>query len=129
MPEIAVREAFETFGTMRSDICFHKGLFKDTVPNWKKTDPIAALRIDGNYHDSYQDALCCMHESVPVGGIVIFDDVMSHPPVMRCWTDFKREQNLTENLQQIDKHSAWFCKERVVKIDMTHFRAPQDANI
>jgi hypothetical protein len=69
-----------------------------------------------------------MHESVPVGGIVIFDDVMSHPPVTRCWTDFKREQNLTENLQQIDRHSAWFRKERVVKIDMTHFRAPQDAN-
>jgi hypothetical protein len=30
-----------------------------------------------------------MYEDVAVGGIVIFDDIMSHREVMRCWLDFK----------------------------------------
>ena len=124
-----VRNAFHLFDVMRENIYFHKGLFKDTVPAWNKTNAIAVLRIDGNFYDSYQDALYYMYESVPVGGIVIFDDIFSHESVKRCWSDFKTDHGLTEDLNRIDVHAAWFRKEIDVKIDMSRMRAPKDANI
>ena len=70
-----------------------------------------------------------MYESVPVGGIVIFDDIFSHESVKRCWSDFKMDHGLTEDLNRIDVHAAWFRKEIDVKIDMSKMRAPKDANI
>jgi hypothetical protein len=99
--EAEVRAAFDDFGLQGPHIHFHPGLFKNTVPLWDVSNPIAVLRIDGNFYDSYQDALYYLYESVTVGGIVIFDDVMSHNDVMRCWNDFKREQGLVENLNQV----------------------------
>ena len=123
-----VQNAFNTFDVMRDNIYFHKGLFKYTVPSWNKTSTIAVLRIDGNFYDSYQDALYYMYESVPVGGIVIFDDIFSHASVKRCWADFKADHGLTEDLNRIDLHSAWFRKEIDVQIDMSKMHQPKDAN-
>jgi len=130
VPEEEVRKAFDSFDLSGPHLHFVKGLFKDTLPAWKdkQDQQIAVLRIDGNFYDSYQDALYYLYEKVPIGGIVIFDDVMSHPSVMRAWTDFKKEQGLVENINRIDKHSAWFRKEKVIKIDWSFFREPKDAN-
>jgi hypothetical protein len=131
VPEAAVRHNFEKFfGSVPSNVMFHKGLFKNTVPAFSKSGlQIAVLRIDGNFYDSYQDALYYMYPLIPVGGIIIFDDIMSHPAVMKCWQDFKKEQNLKEDIKQIDDHSAWFEKEKNVSVDFRYFRAPQDANL
>ena len=73
-------------------------------------------------------AMYTMYEDVPLGGIVIFDDVMSHPPVKRFWTDFKTDQNLPEELNRIDTHSAWFRKRVSTKIDQSKKRPPRDVN-
>ena len=67
-------------------------------------------------------------EDVAVGGIVIFDDVMSHLPVMNCWLDFKADQGLVEELNRIDVHSAWFRKKIDAKIDVSKKHPPQDIN-
>ena len=123
-----VKSYFETFELLTPNVHFVKGLFKDTVPNWKKGTPVAVLRVDGNFYDSYQDALYAMYEDVPIGGIVIFDDVMSHPPVMRCWKDFKRDHGVPEELNRIDTHSTWFRKTHDTKIDQTKKHPPQDVN-
>lgn len=126
--ESFVKDGFFKFGVMNEHVHFRKGLFQDTVPSWNKNDKIAVLRVDGNFYDSYQDAMYYMYESVPVGGIIIFDDVMSHASVMRFWKDFKKEQGLEEDLNRIDKHSAWFRKEKDVILNWKYFRAPQDVN-
>jgi len=109
---------------------FHKGLFKDTVPSFAKafTGQIAVLRIDGNYYDSYQDAMYYLYDKVPVGGYVIFDDIMSHSAVRRFWEDFKRDQGVPEDITPIDDHSAYFKKTKAIATDFKFFRAPQDAN-
>ena len=73
-------------------------------------------------------AMYTMYEDVPLGGIVIFDDVMSHPPVKRFWTDFKSDQNLPEELNRIDTHSAWFRKRVHTKIDQSKKHLPRDVN-
>lgn len=126
--EDEVKGYFKLFGMLDHNVKFVKGMFKDTVPEWQKGTPIAVLRVDGNFYDSYADVLYSMYEDVPVGGIVIFDDVISHPHVMRCWTDFKRDQNLKEDLVRIDKVSAWFRKIEDVKVDQSKRLPPQDAN-
>jgi hypothetical protein len=124
-----VRQSFEYFDLGGPHVHYEKGLFKDTLPLWKDVDvPIAILRVDGNFYDSYQDAMYFLYEKVPVGGIIIFDDVFSNGSVMRCWWDFKNEQGLPENLNRIDRHSAWFRKEKAVKLNWDYFRAPQDVN-
>ena len=125
-----VRGNFEQFNLLMDNVHFEKGFFKDSLPKWKdRKDPIAVLRVDANFYDSYQDAMYYLYENVPVGGIVIFDDVMTHKPVMRFWLDFKREQGLPEELNRIDTHSAWFRKEKEIQLDFSKMHAPQDANI
>jgi len=126
--ESFVKDGFLKFGVMNEHVHFRKGLFQETVPSWNKKDKIAVLRVDGNFYDSYQDAVYYMYESVPEGGIIIFDDVMSHTGVMLFWKDFKKEQGLGEDLNRIDKHSAWFRKEKDVVLDWKYFRAPHDVN-
>jgi len=126
-----VVDAFESFDLNDSNIHYKKGLFQHTAQELQ-TDAlltqIAVLRVDGNFYDSYQDALYYGYEKVPVGGIIIFDDVMSHPSVMRAWKDFKQDQGLTEDLNRIDQHSAWFRKEIKVRVEMTKMKPPQDIN-
>ena len=124
-----VESYFELFGLKGPNVHFVKGLFQDTLPQWvPQTTPIAVLRIDGNFYDSYQDAMYAMYQDVPIGGIVIFDDIMSYPAVMQFWNDFKVDQNIQEELNRIDKHSAWFRKRSNGNIDQSKKRPPQDVN-
>jgi len=127
----SVKENFRLAGAPLDRTHFHKGLFKDSVPAFSRehSGSIAILRVDGNFYDSYQDAMYYLYERVPIGGYVIFDDVMSHRAVMRFWNDFKADQGVVETLVQIDEHSAYFRKTRAVTVNMTRMHAPQDANI
>jgi O-methyltransferase len=130
-----VRDTFAQHDLLDSQhVHFVKGMFSDTLPTFMKDyqhegRPIAVLRIDGNFYDSYQDAMYYMYEAVPVGGIVIFDDIFSHPPVKLFWSDFKADQGLPEELVRIDHHSGWFRKTKAVSIDLTKKRRPHDANV
>ena len=67
-----VRHYFSRYGLLDEGVVFHKGLFMNTVPQFRKErlsgarggDPalarrIAVLRVDGNFYDSYADALYC----------------------------------------------------------------------
>ena len=124
-----VKGYFELFSLLDPNVHFVKGLFQFTVPLWDiKSTPISVLRVDGNFYDSYSDVLYAMYESVAVGGIVIFDDVMTHQAVMKCWLDFKKDQGIEEELNRIDYHSAWFRKRNEVKIDASKKHPPQDVN-
>jgi O-methyltransferase len=79
--------------------------------------------VDGNFYGSYQDAMYNLYDKVPVGGIVIFDDVFSHRNVRKFWADFRKDQGITETLVRIDKHSGWFRKQREVTLDWSKFKA------
>jgi hypothetical protein len=132
VPLDKVQDYFTRYNANINPVKYHKGLFKDSIPPFVAENPnmkIAVLRIDGNYYDSYQDAMYYLYPLVPVGGIVIFDDVMTHAVVMRFWLDFKQDYSLQEELIQIDKHSAWFEKSADITIDLSKMRSAQDANL
>ena len=91
---------------------------------------LAVLRVDGNFHDSYQDALYYLYGFVPVGGFVIFDDVFSHKGAMQAWNEFNKDHGLPEELTRIDIYiyiyvyiySGYFRKTRSVSVDFTKMR-------
>jgi hypothetical protein len=126
----AVKGNFEFFGLLDPNVHFVKGLFKDSLPSLSKSHkgPIAVLRVEGNFYDSHQDAMYYLYPKVLVGGIVIFDDVMSHGAVMEFWKNFKNDYRMPEELNRIDTHSAWFRKEKNFAVDFTRMRDPRDSN-
>lgn len=129
--EHAVRHNFAKYGVLDERVKIVKGLFKVSVPSFSRNNTnikLAILRIDGNFYDSYQDALYHLYEHVPVGGYIIFDDIRSHPAVQQCWEDFTRDQGVVEDLIPIDVHSAYFMKTKIVKINFNYMKAPRDAN-
>ena len=122
--EAGVRANFDAFNVNDPQrVHFLRGMFHITAPILSAVvGPIAVLRVDGNFYDSYQDVMYNLYEKVPVGGIVIFDDVFSHPSVLQFWLDFKQDQGLTEKFNRVDRHAGWFRKERAVLLDRTKVR-------
>lgn len=125
VPLTEVRSSFEDFGLMESNVHFIKGKFQDTLPKFQlpSSEPdLAVLRIDGNFYRSYEDALYYLYAKVPIGGFVIFDDIMSHKEVRKAWNDFQQDHGFSEELVQIDSHCAWFRKTKLVAVDFNHYR-------
>jgi pterin-4a-carbinolamine dehydratase len=60
---------------------------------------------------------------VPVGGVVIMDDILSHKGAQDAWADFQSDQGFTENVlpvnKQWDHHGGWFIKTKDVKVDFS----------
>jgi len=131
----SVSHNFQKFGVLDDNVEFHKGLFKNTVPAFVAANPnlqLSVLRIDGNFYDSYQDALYYLFPLVPVGGYVIFDDVFVNngdEAIMQCWLDFKKDNSVPEELTRIDDVSAYFKKTVDTKIDRAHMKTPRDSNL
>ena len=57
---------------------------------------LAVLRTDGNYYDSYADALYFLYPKVSVGGYIMFDDIYSHVVFMEAWNHFKEDFGLPQ---------------------------------
>ena len=120
-----VRDNFAAYG-LHEGVEFNAGMFNETLPRFYHEHTgsprmrIAVLRIDGNFYESYQDALYYMWEFVPVGGFVIFDDYVEgkHAPWLgKFWADFKLSHGLREKLHAVDWTSSFFRKERDVRVN------------
>jgi len=119
VPQDEVKKAFEFFHLYDPDIVhFVPGVFEKSLVPWEaRSDLVAVLRIDANFYKSHQDAMYAFWDKVPVGGIIIFDDVFGNKNVMRFWQDFKTDQNLIEEMVRIDHFSGWFRKKSAAKLD------------
>ena len=119
--EDEVRHNFENYD-VSDGVEYFKGLFQDTTPLFasklKETnEKLAVFRIDGNFYFSYEDAMYNLYEYVPVGGVVIFDDIISHADVQKFWNDFTNDYSLPEKIHPIDHASGWFTKIKPVVLD------------
>jgi len=124
-----VKEAFRKFDLLATEVRFHRGLFNVTLPRFvnksahkNESGAIAVLRIDGNFYQSYADALHNLWDRVSVGGAVIFDDFSTGPPMQirrngggggprAAWEDFRRARALRVHLRAIDQMSSYVIKE------------------
>jgi hypothetical protein len=73
--EADVRDVFARTAYPMDHVHLYKGWFQDTVPSAAKSiGPIAILRLDGDFYDSYMVGLENLWDLVVPGGFVIFDD-------------------------------------------------------
>jgi hypothetical protein len=58
------------------NIVFYKGLFKDSIPQYKETNtkPIALLHIDCDLYSSTVDVLYGLSEYIVSGTVIVFDE-------------------------------------------------------
>lgn len=133
--EEEVRQNFVKYNVLDDNVALHKGLFKDTLPSFRKEHhgdtKIAVLRIDGNFLDSHQDSFYYLYDMLSVGGYVIIDDYYNGTPQSEAavtWAEFQKDQGFAESLITIDHHGAYFKKTKEVAVDMTKMRPPRDCN-
>ncbi|KAL7548913.1 hypothetical protein ACHAWF_012181, partial [Thalassiosira exigua] len=66
-----------------SNVYFHKGLFKDTIPKFlsevDKGRPLAYANIDCDLYGSTRDVLEAFHGRVIPGTVLVFDEYLCHP--------------------------------------------------
>ena len=58
--------------TIRDRVRLIKGMFDETLPNYK--GKIALLHLDCDLYESYKTSLNCLYDKVVRGGIVMFDE-------------------------------------------------------
>lgn len=85
-------------GVPRYDII--KGWFSDTLPNFVPPQPIAILRLDGDWYESTMTALQSLFKYVAPQGIVIVDDYYAWDGCSRAIHDFLSRNQLTTRIVQ-----------------------------
>ena len=79
--EQTVINQFKTFNLYGDNFIFWGVSLRTPSPRWRWIPALSRLQSWGGtvfFYDSYQDLLYYTYEKVPVGGIVIFDDIMGH---------------------------------------------------
>lgn len=106
-----VRENFERFGLLDSNVKFIKGWFCDTLAK-SEIKSIGVLRLDGDYYSSTMDALNALYDRVSDGGYVIVDDYNAFASCKTAIHDFCTQRGIAPNFVPIDRHAIYWQKEQ-----------------
>lgn len=77
-----------------------KGWFENTLPTFVPPQPIAILRLDGDWYESTMTALETLYKHLAPGGIVIVDDYYAWDGCSRAVHDFLSKNQSTARLTQ-----------------------------
>jgi O-methyltransferase len=77
-----------------------KGWFEQTLPHFVPPEPIAILRIDGDWYESTMTALEALFKHLAPQGIVIVDDYYAWDGCSRAVHDFLSRHQLTTRIMQ-----------------------------
>lgn len=77
-----------------------QGWFEDTIPNIKIEQPIAILRLDGDWYDSTMICLENLYPSVVENGLIIIDDYYAWDGCARAIHDYLSKNNLPLRISQ-----------------------------
>jgi O-methyltransferase len=80
---------------------FHliKGWFNDTVPKFAPPQPIALLRLDGDWYDSTMICLESFFDRVAPKGLIVLDDYYAWDGCSRALHDFLSRRTATERIR------------------------------
>lgn len=94
---------------------FHliKGWFSETLPVAKFNEPIAILRLDGDWYDSTMDCLKNLYPFVAQGGIIILDDYYTWDGCARAVHDYLSANSLTARLHRTHSNIPYLIKKDV----------------
>jgi O-methyltransferase len=77
-----------------------KGWFEETLPAFVPPEPIAVLRIDGDWYESTMTALEALWRHLAPNGIVIVDDYYAWDGCSRAVHDFLSRHQSTARIEQ-----------------------------
>eukprot|EP01060_Flectonema_neradi_P027066 TRINITY_DN36701_c0_g1_i1.p1 TRINITY_DN36701_c0_g1~~TRINITY_DN36701_c0_g1_i1.p1 ORF type:complete len:406 (+),score=57.20 TRINITY_DN36701_c0_g1_i1:69-1286(+) len=97
--EEQVRDYYQRYGLLGSNVHFVKGWFQDTVPN--HSTPISILRLDGDMYKSTLEVLCHIYPFLVVGGYWIVDD-WNIPAAHSAVSDFIGNHSITDTPHPIE---------------------------
>jgi O-methyltransferase len=79
---------------------YAKGWFEDTLRTLIFNEPIAILRLDGDWYDSTMTCLTVFKEKIAKGGIIVIDDYYAWDGCSRAVHDFLSSGKLSWRLYQ-----------------------------
>lgn len=99
-----VKRNFEQYGLLDEQVKFLKGWFSETLPN-APIEKIAVLRMDGDMYESTMDTLINLYHKIVEDGYIIVDDFGAVPACKKAVEDFRKSNNIIEDIIQVD----WTC--------------------
>jgi O-methyltransferase len=79
-----------------------EGLFCDTLATFTPEEPIAVLRLDGDWYDSTLQCLTALHPHVMAGGLIIIDDYFTWDGCARAVHDYLSRTRAVERIEGED---------------------------
>ena len=108
--EKEVIENFRRYGMLDERVKFLKGWFKDTLPT-APIDKLSLIRLDGDMYESTLDALNNLYSKLSPGGFLIIDDFgIPEDTCRNAIAAFRRENNISEKIVDIDGFGAFWRK-------------------
>jgi O-methyltransferase len=101
IPLERVRDNFARYGLLDEQVSFLKGWFRDTLPA-APIERLAVARLDGDMYESTLDALVNLYPKLSVGGYLIVDDYGCIHACRQAVEDFRRQQQIRDEIHQID---------------------------
>ena len=103
-----VAENFEKYGLLDDQVRFVKGFFEDTLAD-VPVEKLCLLRLDGDMYSSTIVALEALYPKLSKGGYIIIDDY-SLGPCAEAIRDYRKDNNITDSVIDIDGSGAYWCK-------------------
>jgi O-methyltransferase len=104
-----VRHNFERYGLLDDQVRFLVGWFKDTLPA-APIEQIAVLRLDGDMYESTTQAIRALYDKLQPGGFCIVDDYGAIKACREAITDFRRHENVDDEIVDIDGWGVYWRK-------------------
>ena len=113
-PELAidadqVRDNFDRYQLLSSQIAILEGFFRDTLPRYPY-EKIAVLRMDGDLYSSTMDTLENLYDRVSDGGYVTSDDYGVVIDARRAVLDFRVSRRIRSEMYRVDGDGAFWRK-------------------
>jgi O-methyltransferase len=104
-----VKENFKKYDLLDDNVIFIKGFFEHSLKD-APIDKLSLLRLDGDMYSSTIQVLEQLYDKVEKGGYIIVDDY-GLPGCKKAIDDFRRDRNITTELEVVDWSGVYWKKE------------------
>lgn len=91
---------------------FIKGWFNETLKETHFNEPIALLRLDGDWYESTMTCLEVLFPCICENGIIIIDDYYAWDGCSKAVHDYLSKHQRTERLSQYENNTAYIVKKK-----------------
>ena len=94
---------------------FIKGWFRDTLPAAEFNEPIAILRLDGDWYESTMDCMENLYPKVAEGGLILMDDYYFWDGFSKAIHDYLSKYKLPVRISQWNNTDVYYIVKRTSK--------------